>query len=1404
MDNERRIAGKYGSDRQARGTGSGGAVESNPDGKSVIPSLAHHTVGGAIKGIGEKFNTNPVTGTGSVSIPVSVTPGRAGFGPQLALSYDSGSGNGVFGLGWSISLSSVTRKTDKGIPRYRDADESDVFLMSGAEDLVPVASSERGDYLVSRYRPRTEGSFARIERWTEKNTGKTHWRTVTGNNVTNIYGKTDNSRIADPADEHRVFGWLIEESYDDRGNAIVYEYKAENLDGTADTGICEKNRTDAIRSANRHPKSIRYGNMSPHEPGENLLDRRDWMFEIVFDYGEHDEQLPTTRQVSEWGIRADPFSSYRAGFELRTYRLCRRILMFHHFPPDRLDVADYLVRALNIAYRETPVASFVREIIQAGYVLKDGTYVRKAMPPLEFAYSEATLTDAVETLDPVSLENLPAGLDGARYQWVDLDGEGIAGILCRLDDAWYYKHNLGGGRFGGIEPVASRPSTAGAGSGRQQWMDLAGGGHLDLVQFAGPVSGFFERTADPGWEPFTPFAVLPAIPWDNPNLQFTDLTGDGLGDVLIAEGERLTWYPSRGRAGFDPAETVRLADDEERGPRLIFADGTRAYYLADMSADGMSDLVRIRNGEVCYWPNLGYGRFGGKIAMDGSPVFDAPDHFDQKRIRLVDTDGSGTTDILYLRHDRVDVYRNQSGNNWSKPLSLRHFPPVDDLTSVSAIDLFGNGTGCLVWSSPLPGTGSGQLSFIRLAGDRKPYLLTSVKNNMGAETVVEYAASTEFYLADRAAGTPWVTRLPFPVQVITRVVTYDRISRNRFVTRYKYHHGFYDGTEREFRGFGMVEQTDTEEYAVLASDSRFPDAANLDAASHVPPVLTKTWYHTGAYHERGMVSVRYAREYYREPGASDTGFEAGLLPDTVLPEGLSAEEEREACRALKGTALRQEVYVLDGSPRQGHPYSVTESNYSVRCVQPRGGNRHAVFYVQSRETLACQYERNPADPRISHTMTLETDAYGNVLKSAAIAYGRYTSGLGGAVPPEQATTLVTYTEVSVTDAIDTPENYRIPLPCETRTYELTGLPDPQPRYAFEDLVVDNNGVLRLRDTAEITYEAMPTAGLCQRRLIEQVRTLYRSDLLDGLLALGTAGAKALPGETYKLAFTSGLLSGIYLRKAEDGLPGEDLLPDPGGMLGGEGGYVSGQGYRTLGLFPAIDPDGCWWVPTGRVYYSPDRGDTPDQERTYARTNFYQPHRFSDPFGNVTTVKYDDRALLLRETRDPLGNTVTATELDYRVMQPRVITDPNGNRSAVAFDALGLVVGTALMGKPDDPAGDTLDGFDPDPAEDVIQSLMANPTGTPGVTPGSIRRISPTRLSYSRVRRPVLSTICSRITAPGRTRSPGLTPPWRWRGRRTCTISRIAGRPGYNSASPIRTGSGVKSRRRRRPSRARCR
>ena len=853
------------------------------------PTISLPKGGGAIRGMGEKFAANPVTGTGSMSVPIATSPGRSGFCPQLSLSYDSGAGNGPFGFGWSFSLPSITRKTDKGLPKYEDATESDVFVLSGTEDLVPMLVEVAGlwkrevlpartidgnVFRIQRYRPRIEGLFARIERWTRDADGDVHWRSISKDNILTLYGKDSNSRITDQVDPQvdplRVFTWLICETRDDKGNAVLYTYKEEDGTGVDLAQAHERNRgdrQDPQRRANRYLKRIHYGNrvslldnagQRPHALTQAQIANTGWMFEAVFDYGEHDTDAPKPNDAGAWTYRSDPFSSYRSGFEVRTTRLCQRVLMFHHIPDLATGEKGYegLVRSTDFIYSyeekptdaRNPIYSFLLSMMQTGYKREGAGYLKRSLPPVEFEYTQPVVQDAVHDVDAASLENLPIGVDGAAYQWTDLHGEGIPGILTEQAGAWFYKRNLSPSsersvEFAPLERVALRPNLVLAGGA--QFMDLAGDGQPDLVMLDGPMPGLYEHDEAEGWQSFRPFTSRLNRDMHDPNLKFVDLDGDGHADVLISEDDAFVWHPSLAEEGFGSAYRVAQALDEEKGPRLVFADGTQSIYLADLSGDGLTDLVRIRNGEVCYWPNLGYGRFGAKVTMDHAPHFDNPDQFDHKRIRLADIDGSGTTDIIYLHRDGVRLYFNQSGNSWSLPHLLKVFPRVDDIVSILPTDLLGNGTACLVWSSPLPGDARRQMRYVDLMGGQKPHLLVKIVNNLGAETVVHYAPSTKFYLQDKRDGKPWITRLPFPVHVVERVETYDHISRNRFVTRYKYHHGYFDGEEREFRGFGMVEQQDTEELAALTGDGTLPAATNLDTASHVPPVLTKTWFHTG-------------------------------------------------------------------------------------------------------------------------------------------------------------------------------------------------------------------------------------------------------------------------------------------------------------------------------------------------------------------------------------------------------------------------------------------------------------------------------------------------------------------------------------------------------------------------------
>ncbi|MEO8409221.1 MAG: SpvB/TcaC N-terminal domain-containing protein, partial [Propionivibrio sp.] len=443
------------------------------------PQVSLPKGGGAIRGIGEKFGANPATGTGTMSVPIATSPGRSGFGPQLSLSYDSGAGNGPFGFGWTLSTPSITRKTAKGLPEYLDGKDTDVFVLSGAEDLVPVYRQDDAGawvrdanrnmvvhedpidgYLVRRYRPRIEGLFARIERWTRlDNSADVHWRSISKDNIVTLYGHDANSRIFDPADAGRIFAWLICETRDDKGNAVLYHYKPEDGIGVDLGQANERNRgpaDDRRRAVNRYLKRIRYGNRTPlldnggDRPrllSEMQIAAANWMFEVVFDYGDHEQVAPKPKDDEDrdaggsllrpWDCRQDPFSAYRPGFEVRTSRLCQRVLMFHHFAGEAGVGRDCLVRSTDLIYSDeedpanaqNPVYTFLQAVTQTGYRRNDGGYERRNLPPVEFEYTLPVVQDAVHDVDGASLKNLPNGVDGASYQWADLHGEGIPGIL---------------------------------------------------------------------------------------------------------------------------------------------------------------------------------------------------------------------------------------------------------------------------------------------------------------------------------------------------------------------------------------------------------------------------------------------------------------------------------------------------------------------------------------------------------------------------------------------------------------------------------------------------------------------------------------------------------------------------------------------------------------------------------------------------------------------------------------------------------------------------------------------------------------------------------------------------------------------------------------------------------------
>lgn len=1233
---------------------SGGQQEQSPYYQPQAPTIELPKGGGSISGIDEKFEVNAVNGTSSVSIPLPLSPGRGEFTPNLALSYSSGGGNSTFGLGFGLSLAGIQRKTDKGLPQYKDATDSDTFILAGAEDLVPVVDTN-GDpifvsnsegYQVKRYQPRIEGLFARIEYITS--TTDSWWRVTTKDNIVTYYGLTATGRIADPNDPQKVFKWLPQLVCDHKGNVQLYEYVSENMDNVV-MDVHEQNRTALSVSANKYLKRVKYCNHQPYAIDDQTVFAPDianmgidYLMEAVLDYGDHEGYDIEPSATQKWACRKDAFSDFHAGFEIRTYRLCQRVMMFHYFKElnNGVDAAPTIVRSLELTYKNESASDYV----EADYILSalqssyraDGNegYYKRSLPAMTFDYQELQWDTTIQSVSPENLMNAPQGLTG-NYQWIDLWGEGISGILTEQATGWHYKSNKGDGSFSPGQQVAEKPSLSGLGSDLQ-WQDLDADGRRQVVSREPMLNGFYELNDDQEWESFRAFEQQINVDWNSPYTKMLDLNGDGRPDLLMTEDQVWTWYQNEGKEGFTTGGRAATYFDEEEGPVLLVNDTVQSVFLADMNGDGMTDLVRIKNGSICYWPNMGYGKFGAKVTMLNAPVFDHYDTYNPQYLNLVDVSGTGAPDIMYLGANTCKVWINLSGNAWSAAQEINTLPQIDAYAKVATLDFLGNGTGCLVWSSPLPQHAHAPMRYIDLMGGYKPYLLKSYHNGMGKTVTVNYKSSTHYYLKAKASGTPWATRLPFPVHLVSEVITADAVSETSYTQSYSYYHGYYDHEEREFRGFGRVDVVDSES-ATFFDNGNTTSNSDLDQA----PVLTKTWYHTGAYLREQTLLDAFEQEYF-----SFSGFEA--IQQAKLPSGLTGIEYREAHRALKGVPLRQEVYAVDDTPKEDKPYTVTTYAYCTELKQSKYDNRYASFYTYQEQQLVYHCERNDQDVRLMQQLTLNVDQWGNVTESASIAYPRAnTAGLPTVVATEQQKMWVTYNTVSFTnDVTSGNQYYRLRLPYEQQSYEVHNLTIPTGLWTVESLTA------AIGSAVQIDFSEEPGTGI-KKRLIADQRSLFRSDDLSSVLNIGVVEALAFPHEAYQLGLTDAVINDRY---------GSRLTAT---MLA-EAGYLQED---DIDEFNSSVTD-HYWLPSGTMTF----GVNP-------QSKFYMPEAFVDPWGNQTMISYWDDYYLLPETiTDAKSNVITVNAYDWRCLQPSSMTDANDNITEVLFDTLCMPVVMAAKGK----------------------------------------------------------------------------------------------------------------------------
>ncbi|WP_034411029.1 toxin TcdB middle/N-terminal domain-containing protein [Derxia gummosa] len=542
---------------------------------SQAPSLPG---GGRLGGLGETFSPDLSTGTGTFGIPLDVPNGPNDIGPKLALRYDSGAGNGPFGLGWTLALPRLLRSTMLGRPRY---DASDTLILEGSGPLLRLPDGG--------LRPEVDTGDWRIEALGDG------FRVTDRAGMRFELGTTDDSRI--PGLGGGTWAWLLHAIEDNLGNVARFDWRAAGAQRYLDRVSWSLWHLAFVYEARPDPLSWGRGGF--------LLrtDERCSAIELHLDGAD----ASLLRRWSLGYARGEPngaswlASVALAGFDADGESLAAPPLSFGYTQPkapalDRIGAVDdgALPPGLDgrgrvelVDWSGTGLPDLIE--ISAG-----GT--ARVWPNLGGRWDRPRAAGLVPQLaSPM-----------ARAALVDLDGDGRADVV-RVDEPLRgYQPRTADG-FARPVDWDDAPSLA-LMSPDCRLADFDGDGAADLLWSNGRALMLATRAGNGdgganggGWQrrptvvPATPDG--PPVNLADPHVFCADMTGDGSPDLVRADGRGVTYWPHLGHGVFGDA--VRMAD----APALPFDTDASRLYLADLDGDGCAELIQLADGVVRWWPN---------------------------------------------------------------------------------------------------------------------------------------------------------------------------------------------------------------------------------------------------------------------------------------------------------------------------------------------------------------------------------------------------------------------------------------------------------------------------------------------------------------------------------------------------------------------------------------------------------------------------------------------------------------------------------------------------------------------------------------------------------------------------------------------------------------------------------